>query len=210
MLEITFLSLFVGSLGLQATAIGGWMRWYQTTVVQEDEEEEEILTRYESKIGPEAEAPLQTNGSTQGLSREMRLAGWEFKIVRANRDMFRDPVVFQRLCDEEGEAGWILLEKLDDRRVRFKRPVALRDLIKAERLKFDPYRSHYGSSSRPLMWLGAIAALSAIVLPAYLGYALVAATLNNSQSTSPLLQEPVPSQEPLPSPTPTTETSPQD
>lgn len=189
MLEITILSLFVGSLGLQATALGGWMRWYQAAVVQEEEEEEEILTRYESKLNEDAEAPPQTNGSTSGLSREMRLAGWEFKIVRANRDLFRDPALFQRLCDEEGEAGWILLEKLDDRRVRFKRPVALRDLIKPERLKFDPYRSHYGSSARPLMWLGAIAALTAIIVPAYLGYALVATTLSNSRPNTPILQD---------------------
>lgn len=196
MLEITILSLFVGSLGFQATAFGGWMRWYQSAVAQEEEEEEEILTRYESKANAEAEAPPQTNGSAQGLSREMRLAGWEFKIVRANRDLFRDPAVFGRLCDEEGEAGWILLEKLDDRRVRFKRPVALRDLIKPERLKFDPYRSYYGPSSKPLMWLGAIAALTAIILPAYLGYALVATTLSNSRMNSPLIQEQQPSGSP--------------
>ncbi|MCL1471669.1 hypothetical protein [Argonema antarcticum] len=202
MLEITFLSLFVGSLGLQATAIGGWMRWYQAAVVVEDEQEEEILTRYESKLNAEAEAPPQPNGSAQGLARELRLAGWEFKIVRSNRDLFRDPVVFQRLCDEEGEAGWILLEKLDDRRVRFKRPVALRDLIKPERLKFDPYRCHYGSSSKPLMWLGGIASLTMIVVSAYLGYALVATTLKQSPGGLPTtLQEPLtPEGTPEPSP----------
>jgi len=37
--------------------------------------------------------------------------------------MFRDPVVLRQLCEEEAEAGWILLEKLDDHRVRFKRPM---------------------------------------------------------------------------------------
>lgn len=200
MLEITILSLFVGSLGLEATAIGGWMRWYQAVVVQEEEEEEEILSRYESKANVEADALVQTNGAAQGLSRESRLAGWEFKIVRANWDLFRDPVVFQRLCDEEGEAGWILLEKLDDRRVRFKRPVALRDLIQPERLKFDPYRCHYGSSSKPLMWLGAIAALTAIILPAYLGYALVATALRNSATGETMIQEALPQSSPEPSP----------
>jgi len=28
----------------------------------------------------------------------------------ANRNVFRDSVVLQQLCEEEAEAGWILLE----------------------------------------------------------------------------------------------------
>jgi len=184
MLELTLLTLFVGSLGVQATALGGWMRWYQS-VVEKEEQEEEVLTRYESKINTEMEVLGQSNlvspqGVSQGIPRELRLTGWEFKIVRASRDIFRDPVVLQRLCEEEGEAGWILLEKLDDRRVRFKRPVALRDLIKPERLAIDPYRTQYGPSNKPLVLLGMLAALGAILVPAYLAFSLVSNTLHNS------------------------------
>lgn len=184
MLEITLLTLFVGSLGVQATALGGWMRWYQS-VVEKEEQEEETLTRYESKINTEMEMLGQSNhispqGVSQGVPRELRLTGWEFKIVRASRDIFRDPAVLQRLCEEEGEAGWILLEKLDDRRIRFKRPVALRDLIKPERLAIDPYRTQYGPSNRLLVILGMLAALGAIILPAYLAFSLVSNTLHNS------------------------------
>lgn len=178
------------------------MRWRQIAIAEEEEEEEEILTRYESKIGTDAADPQLHNGSAQSGSRDLRLLGWEFKIVRSNRDMFHNPAVLQRLCEEEAEAGWVLLEKLDDRRVRFKRPVALRDLIRAERLPFDPYRSHYGPSSRPLVILGAIAALTAIILPAYLGYALVSTTLSGSRSngSKQLIQN---SQSAAPSPSPT-------
>lgn len=184
MLEITLLTLFVGSLGVQATALGGWMRWYQS-VVEKEEKEEETLTRYESKINTEMEMLGQSNhispqGVSQGIPRELRLTGWEFKIVRANRDIFRAPEVLQRLCEEEGEAGWILLEKLDDRRIRFKRPVALRDLIKPERLAIDPYRTQYGPSNKPFVILGMLAALGAIILPAYLAFSLVSNTLHNS------------------------------
>lgn len=184
MLEITLLTLFVGSLGVQATALGGWMRWYQS-VVEKEEQEEETLTRYESKINTEMEMLGQSNhispqGGSQGVPRELRLTGWEFKIVRANRDIFRDPEVLQRLCEEEGEAGWILLEKLDDRRIRFKRPVALRDLIKPEKLAIDPYRTQYGPSNKPFVILGMLAALGAIILPAYLAFSLVSNTLHNS------------------------------
>ncbi|MGA9380862.1 MAG: hypothetical protein WBV73_19025, partial [Phormidium sp.] len=183
MLEITLLTLFVGSLGVQATALGGWMCWYQS-VVEKEEEEEETLTRYESKINTEMEMLGQSNhispqGVPQGIPRELRLTGWEFKIVRASRDIFRDPAVLQLLCEEEGEAGWILLEKLDDRRVRFKRPVALRDLIKPERLAIDPYRTQYGPSNKPLVILGMLAGLGAIILPAYLAFSLVSNTLHN-------------------------------
>lgn len=188
MFEFTLLTLFVGSLGVQATALGGWMRWYQS-VVEKEEQEEETLTRYESKINTEMEMLGQSHhispqgvpqGIPQGIPRELRLTGWEFKIVRANRDIFRDPAVLQRLCEEEGEAGWILLEKLDDRRVRFKRPVALRDLIKPERLAIDPYRTQYGPSNRPFVILGMLAGLGAVILPAYLAFALVTNTLHNS------------------------------
>ncbi|HEY9300326.1 MAG TPA: hypothetical protein VIQ31_28990 [Phormidium sp.] len=189
MLEITLLTLFVGSLGVQATALGGWMRWYQS-VVEKEEEEDETLTRYESKINTEMEMLGQSNhispqGVQQGIPRELRLTGWEFKIIRASRDIFRDPAVLQRLCEEEGEAGWILLEKLDDRRVRFKRPVALRDLIKPERLAIDPYRTQYGPSNKPLVILGMLAALGVIIVPAYLAFSLVSNTLHNSSKNLP-------------------------
>lgn len=184
MLEIVGCSLFVGSLGVQAVAIGGWMRWQQIIVSQQDEEEEEVLTQYEAKENIAA-LELQPNGSTN-LPKDPRLVGWEFKIVRANRNLFRDSALLQQLCEEEAEAGWILLEKLDDRRVRFKRPMAMRDIVKPEFLNYDPYRCHYGSSWHPLTWLGAIAVMVAIILPAYLGYALVSQRLGASRSAQNL------------------------
>ncbi len=201
MLEILVLSLFVGSLGLQATIAGTWQRW-QFVVGQRDEEEEELLTRYESQdqgtVPGMPDAIPQSHRSNNGAvpsSKDPRLAGWEFKIVRANRDLFRRADVFQRLCKEEGEAGWILLEKLDDRRVRFKRPIALRDIVNPDYLSQDPYRSHYGSPLNLTAFLAVLATLSAIVLPAYLGYALVSMKLTK--------------QAPVPSPLPQTFPSPQ-
>lgn len=183
MLEIVVYSLFVSSLGLQAVVLGSWMRWQQSVNVLQDEEEEELLTQYQSK---ENIFVQQANGSSKQQSKDPRLMGWEFKIVRANRNLFGDPAVLQCLCKEEAEAGWIMLEKLDDRRVRFKRPIALREVIKSEFLNYDPYRCHYGSSWQPLNWLGVIAAMVALTLPAYLGYALVSQTLASSS------QAPVP------------------
>ncbi len=180
MLEIVVYSLFVSSLGLQAVVLGSWMHWQQSVNVLQDEEEEELLTQYQSKENAFVE---QANGSSKQQSKDPRLMGWEFKIVRANRNLFGDPAVLQCLCKEEAEAGWIMLEKLDDRRVRFKRPIALREVIKSEFLKYDPYRCHYGSSWHPLNWFGAITAMVALTLPAYLGYALVSQTLASSSQT---------------------------
>ena len=116
---------------------------------------------------------------------EPKITEWEYKIVRAYSDLFRNPTNFIRLCEEESQAGWILLEKLDDRRVRFKRSVEMRDQIDVDQLSFDPYRCHYGSSNEVINLFGAIAAVTAMVLPAYLGYTLVSHTLqesNNKQS----------------------------
>lgn len=204
MLEVKLLSLFVGSLGLQAIAVSRWLRWQQVVVERQYEEEEELLTPYESK-DTYASTETQPNGSM--TSKDPRLAGWEFKIVRASRDLFREPIVFKRVCEEEAQAGWILLEKLDDHRIRFKRPIALRDIIKSEYLPHDPYRTHYGPTSDWKTLLGAIAFLIAILLPAYLGYVLVANTLSNSRSA--------PTPTPVPtasgagqSPAPTNEASP--
>ena len=157
--------------------VSGWMRWQQVSTGQEHEEEEETLTRYESKQDL-APAELPFNGSSPPTFKDPRLMGWEFKIVRSQQDLFRDPVVLQRLCEEESHAGWILLEKLDDRRIRFKRPIALREIIKSDMMAIDPYRSHYGASGDSRLWVMAIVGVLLLTLPAYLGFMLVSATLN--------------------------------
>lgn len=70
--------------------------------------------------------------------------GLEFKILRANLAEFRDPLVLKKVCEEEARAGWVLLEKFDDRRLRFKRPVSAK--LGDAGLPFDPYRTRYGMS----------------------------------------------------------------
>ncbi len=71
---------------------------------------------------------------------------WEFKIVRSASAAFRRPDVMQQVLAEEAVAGWELLEKLDDSRLRLKRP---RDARKRDdRLppSVDPYRTYYGTA----------------------------------------------------------------
>jgi hypothetical protein len=154
MLEVTIWSLLTGNLGWQAVAGSGWLRWRQMRTCQQQQEEEEILTCFESKEDS-ISASRHLNGKVDSQSRpaqsptDQQMVGWEFKIVRANRDLFRNQAVLQQLCKEEAKAGWILLEKLDDRRVRFKRLIALRNVLDETQLPHDPYRSHYGSSWTP-------------------------------------------------------------
>lgn len=190
------LSLLVGSLGLQAAIASEWLRVFHLNKQQQLAEEEELLTPYNSKDSETPAAPV--NDLSKTLT-DKRPSGWEFKIVRASRAIFHNPTVFQHLCDEEAQAGWILLEKLDDQRVRFKRPIAFRDMIKADSLLFDPYRTQYGSSASLVGGLLSIIVLLIVTfLPAYLGYALVSITLTNARPESSMPNSP--QREPSPQP----------
>jgi hypothetical protein len=88
----------------------------------QQEEEEETMTTYDPD----------------------ELAGdWEFKIVRASMPVFARPETFRRLLEEESRAGWILVEKFDNSRVRFKRRRGDRrnDAVRADNI--DPYRTEF-------------------------------------------------------------------
>lgn len=74
------------------------------------------------------------------------LEGWEFKIVRAATRKFKDPKALRQVCAEEAEAGWEMLEKFDDQRIRFKRRVERRE--GDAHLETDPYRTQFGVSGQ--------------------------------------------------------------
>ena len=176
----------VGSLGLEAAILGVLVSREQSVAGEKCDEEEEVLTRYETQEDNfNAPENAIANGNPKSDRNPDDLTVWEYKIVRASSDLFRNPAIFHKLCREEAEVGWILLEKLDDRRVRFKRPIALRDTQMPNLPTFDPYRTHYGPMSNAMTWAMAIVLLSAIVLPAILGYALVSATLSKNRSNLP-------------------------
>jgi hypothetical protein len=104
-------------------------------------EEEEEMTKY-------SDAELQ--------------AGWEFKILRSNTGAFRKPEEFQRACAEEATAGWTLVEKFDNQRLRFKRPTSAR--AGDSTLGFDPFRTQYGISSARFATIILISTLLGTVL----------------------------------------------
>jgi hypothetical protein len=72
---------------------------------------------------------------------------WEFKIVRANTPVFGKPEHFNRLLEEEAQAGWSLVEKFDNSRIRFKRPRVARLNDATLPPGIDPYRVQYGRST---------------------------------------------------------------
>ena len=69
---------------------------------------------------------------------------WEFKILRSATGAFKDPAVMQRYLAEEAQAGWTLVEKFDNSRIRLKRPAAARQ--QGAQCTFDPYRTRVGIS----------------------------------------------------------------
>ena len=72
---------------------------------------------------------------------------WEFKIVRSATAAFHKREVLDQVVEEEARAGWVMLEKLDDSRIRFKRPRRARAQDAYLPPEVDPYRTTYGTSS---------------------------------------------------------------
>src|SRR5262245_35645114 len=108
-------------------------------------------------------APVGASGAAAAAARRRREAeesmtvyspadlteGWEFKILRSATNAFRDPVRLRQALEEEGRAGWVMIEKFDNQRLRLKRPASSRAGDAA--LGFDPYRTAYGMSDVKLM-----------------------------------------------------------
>ncbi|MFH1372685.1 MAG: hypothetical protein ABII79_02675 [bacterium] len=76
------------------------------------------------------------------------LEGWEFKIIRSATRKFKDYQQVRRVCQEESKAGWELVEKFDDSRLRFKRKIENR--ANDHLLETDPYRTTFGISEGSL------------------------------------------------------------
>jgi len=66
------------------------------------------------------------------------LNGWEFKIVRSSMGTFSNYEKVQEVCRQEAKAGWELVEKFDQCRLRFKRRTDMRS--KDQFLDIDDYR----------------------------------------------------------------------
>jgi hypothetical protein len=108
---------------------------------------------------------------------------YEFKILRSATGAFKRPERLRQVLDEEARAGWVLVEKFDDSRLRLKRPAAARE--RDGKLGLDAYRTYVGPSPN---------AIAAIVLAATLGILFTAGlmlALMVSSQPHPALPPPV-------------------
>ncbi len=95
------------------------------------------------------------------------LSNWEFKIIRSGTGLFGRPDKLREVLEEEAHAGWELVEKFDNNRVRLRRPVAAgKDDFT---LDFDPYRTWIGVSESGMVARGLVvsAVVGAIILAFY-------------------------------------------
>ena len=91
-----------------------------------------------------AEARRREEEEMSGYTDQDLSQGWEFKFLRSGTAAFRKPDVLRAVLQEESRAGWVLLEKFDDGRLRFKRPVSAREKDALLPADVDPYRTRYG------------------------------------------------------------------
>ena len=100
---------------------------------------------------------------------------WEFKIVRSGTGAFRKPEALNKLIEEEARAGWVMLEKFDDSRVRFKRPRSARAKDAFLPDDVDPYRTQYSADyAQRAVVLGLVMGVLFLLLgAAVFGYVLV-------------------------------------
>jgi hypothetical protein len=112
---------------------------------KKEKEEEENMSRY----------------SQQELEED-----WEFKIVRSATGAFKQPEVLRSLIEEEALAGWKMVEKFDDNRIRFKRPASAQRKDEMLPPQVDPYRTQFGMSEAGLAFriLFAIGVITGLII----------------------------------------------
>jgi hypothetical protein len=185
------ISTIILDIGIQSVIIDRIFRSKQGNKLRE-EVEEENLTRYESNTSSD------------------QPKGWEFKILRTNSGGFRSRKVLNKVCTEESQAGWILLEKLDDHRLRFRRPVTARD--RDNQCKIDPYRTRFGVSELVETWTTVVVLLLIMSSAAILGFTAMNRFFGDWQTravqNAPRSGDNTVRQSPPPSPKPTNSPSP--
>lgn len=69
----------------------------------------------------------------------------EYKVMQAQTPLFADTKKMHEILDQEAKAGWRLLEKEDNYRIKLQRDISNRDNDK--NLDFDAYGTSVGVSS---------------------------------------------------------------
>ena len=83
---------------------------------------------------------------TMGYNQEELENNWEFKILRSASGKFKKYETVEQVKAEESVAGWVIVEKFDNNRIRFKRPRKAIENDVHLPPGVDPYRISYGMS----------------------------------------------------------------
>lgn len=93
----------------------------------------------------------------------------EYKIVQSTTPHFAKPEQLSRVLSEEAQAGWQLVEKFDNFKIRLQRDVSHREHDSSRNI--DPYRCHVGPSN----WITYGAAAIATIIVVYIIFLAVGA-----------------------------------
>jgi hypothetical protein len=111
---------------------------------------------------------LPINSKSQKVLHPEPLMELEYKIIQAQTPLFASTPEMHEILDEEAQAGWRLLEKEDNYRLKLQREISYRENDK--NLSADPYRTTVGVSS--VVTYGATAAVTVAVVSVILYLAL--------------------------------------
>ena len=84
----------------------------------------------------------------------------EYKVITSQTALFGDTAKMHEVLDQEAKAGWRLLEKQDNYKIRLQREVSHRE--NDSNLDIDAYRTAVGVSS--MITYGAAATLTLVIV----------------------------------------------
>jgi len=90
----------------------------------------------------------------------------EYKVIQSQTPLFASTPKMMEVLAEEAKAGWRLLEKEDNYRIKLQRDIASRDIDQT--LDFDAYRTSVGVSSAVTYGVTAIATIAVVSIILYL------------------------------------------
>ncbi len=84
----------------------------------------------------------------------------EYKVITSNTPSFANREKMQKVLAEEAQAGWQLVEKLDNYKIRVCRDISAR--ANDDKCAIDPYRTEVGVNQ--VVYLGVAAAVTVLVI----------------------------------------------
>jgi len=134
----------------------------------------------------EARRQMQEEEEMTGYRADELAQDYEFKILRSATGGFKRLARLQQVLEEEARAGWVLVEKFDDSRLRLKRPASARD--RDSKLGLDAYRTYIGPSPNTIA-LAIIGGMLGFMLTFGLIFALMASAEPHAIQPPPVAHE---------------------